>query len=96
MNTSEPNWVAKIAALEAKLGREANLNELLVLARGHYMTDEEIEAQKLSYARAEAAFGSDAAEAAYRAAVMKGDKTEIKRLDDEAILRVANITKRQS
>ena len=43
MNTSEPNWVAKIAALEAKLGREANLNELLVLARGHYMTDEEIE-----------------------------------------------------
>ena len=46
------------------------------------------EAQRRSFMRAEASFGSDADQAAYRAAVDHGDKAEIARLEAEASARV--------
>ena len=91
MNPSESTWAAKVAALRAKLGRDPNLNELLTLCRGHTMTPEEVAAQRDSFARAETAFGPDAAEAAYRAAVTRGDRAEVERLDAEAEARLRRL-----
>jgi hypothetical protein len=48
-----------------------------------------MQAQCKSLARAEAGFGSDADEAAYRAALVAGDDETISRLDAEAAARVA-------
>ena len=46
------------------------------------------EAQKRSFMRAEASFGSDADEAAYRRAIAHGDEAKIARLEAEAAARV--------
>jgi hypothetical protein len=46
------------------------------------------EAQRRSFMRAEASFGSDADEAAYRCAVTHGDEATIARLEAEASARV--------
>lgn len=83
------SWKSKVDALRQKLGRDPDLNELLPLAREHRMTAEEIDIQRRSYGRAEAEIGSDADEAAYRAAVSRGDAHEIERLDRAAAARVA-------
>lgn len=64
------------------------LTALLEKAARHVMTPEEIRAQRRSFVVAEAGFGSDADEAAYRAAYDAGDKTEIERLDFESGLRM--------
>lgn len=48
------------------------------------MTEAELRAQRRSYVVGEAAMGSDADEAAYRAAVERGDQTAIANLDAEA------------
>lgn len=49
-----------------------------------YATEEELRAQRRSDVASEAAWGSDADEAAYRSAVERGDKAEIARLAIEA------------
>lgn len=84
-------WAEKVAELREKLGRDPDLNELLQLCRGHEMTVEEIAAQRQSYARAELGFGTDADEAAYRAAVARGDRHEVERLDREAEARMGSV-----
>ena len=84
-------WTQKVAALAAKLGRSPGLDELSTMARSHKASKEEIDAQRLSYARAEAAFGTDAQEAAYARAVHNGDTAEIERLEREAEARVAAV-----
>jgi hypothetical protein len=48
------------------------------------LTKEELRAQRRSWVAAESGFGSDADEAAYRAAYERGDTTEMARLDAEA------------
>jgi hypothetical protein len=48
-----------------------------------HATEEELRAQRRSYAATEAAWGSDADEAAYRAACNRGDKEEMARLEAE-------------
>lgn len=88
MTATEKSWAAALEALRLKLGREPDLNELLVLCRGHDMTPEEIAAQRTSFVRAEVGFGSDSDEAAYRAAVASGDRATVERLDREAELRM--------
>ena len=55
------------------------------------MTIAELKAQRRSYVRAEAGFGSDADERAMRDAMARGDKAEIKRLDMEAEARMAAV-----
>ncbi len=65
------------------------LMALLEKARNHVMTKEEYEAQRRSFVVAEAGFGSDADEAAYRMAFDADDKAEIERLTFEADLRMA-------
>lgn len=68
---------------------DKHLEKLLAEARGREpMSADEIEAQKRSFVRAEAGFGSDSDEAAYAAAVARGDKVEIERLDKEAEARM--------
>lgn len=89
MNQPQRLWSETVAELRAKLGRDPDLNELLVLCRGHEMTEEELAAQRESFVLAEMAFGDDAAEAAYRAAVSRGDRDEIDRLDKLAEQRLA-------
>ena len=67
-----------------------NLARLLAKARARGpMGKAEREAQRRSYVRAEMGFGSDADEAAMRAAVARGDKAEIARLEREAEARMA-------
>lgn len=61
-----------------------DLAALLEAARGHVMTPEERRAQRRSMVAAEAAFGSDADEAAYRDALARGDAAEAARLNAEA------------
>lgn len=48
-------------------------------------------AQRRSFIRADAGFGSDADEAAYRGALEAGDAEAIKRLDKESRARVAQV-----
>lgn len=67
---------------------ETTLARLLARAAQHKMTPAEIEAQRRSFARAEAGFGSDADEAAYRAALVRGDEPELRRLRRQADERV--------
>lgn len=50
-------------------------------------------AQRLSFMRAEASFGSDADEAAYRRAIAHGDEAEIARLEAEASARIDAVDK---
>ncbi|WKV16974.1 hypothetical protein [Microcystis phage MJing1] len=57
---------------------------LLEQARSHRMTPDEIRAQRRSYVAGEMAMGSDADEAAYRAALAAGDAAEVARLNAEA------------
>jgi hypothetical protein len=75
----------------------SRLDELFAEARAYWeaMTPGEraamVEAQAASYARAEAAFGSDADEAEYRAALESGDAerlAEVKRKQDERLRRL--------
>jgi hypothetical protein len=61
-----------------------DLDALLKRAVERGVTEEELCAQRRSYVASEAALGSDADEAAYRAALERGDKDEIIRLDAEA------------
>lgn len=57
------------------------------LARGP-MSKEELEAQRRSWVRGEAGLGSDADEAAHRAAYEAGDKKALQRLQIEAEARM--------
>lgn len=66
-----------------------NLDALLAQAKAHRpMTPEEVEAQRQSWVRGEMGLGSDADEAAYRAALESGDTETLKRLDLESMQRV--------
>lgn len=89
MIDSEPTWHQKVAALAIELGRTPTLAELLPLATKHNMSPEELRAQRDSYVRAEMGFGSDADEAAYRAALFAGDKAELDRLEAASQARMA-------
>ena len=74
--------------------RRDDLEALIAKARAEFdaLTPEEKrahqEAQKRSYLRAEAAFGSDADEAAYRAALAANDKAALVVLEAAAIERM--------
>jgi hypothetical protein len=74
-----------------------DLEKLIADARAKVdaMTPQELRAmleqQARSVARAEAAFGSDADEAAYSAAYMAGDQAAIDRLNAEGEARVARL-----
>jgi hypothetical protein len=72
----------------AKLIAEAN-------ARFDALTPEQKRAhreeQRRSYLRAEAAFGSDADEAAYRAALASDDKTALVALEAQAVERMSAV-----
>jgi TRAP-type C4-dicarboxylate transport system substrate-binding protein len=79
----------------------ADLGRLIAAARARWdaMTPEErdamLKAQAASYARAEAAFGSDADEAEYRAALESGDPeriAEVKRKEAERLARATTPT----
>lgn len=59
------------------------LDALLDAAIKRGITEEELRAQRLSHVASEAAWGSDADEAACRAAHHRGDKEEMARLDAE-------------
>tara|TARA_R110000850_G_scaffold138657_1_gene259711 strand:+ start:168 stop:434 length:267 start_codon:yes stop_codon:yes gene_type:complete len=52
---------------------------------------EELKAQRRSYLRAEAGFGSDADEAAYRQALSDGDTAKIAELDEAAERRMESV-----
>lgn len=75
----------------------ANLDQMLAEAveAVKRMTPEErgemYRAQRRSFMRAEASFGSDADEAAYSRAVAHGDEKEVARLEAEASARVAAV-----
>jgi hypothetical protein len=72
-----------IVAMESITDRtQMTLEALLKTARP--ATEEDLRAQRRSYVAGEAAWGSDADEAAYRAALKRGDKDEIGRLNAEA------------
>lgn len=79
--------------MQPKAPDRPTLAALLERARGHKMTPAEIDAQRRSWVRAEAGFGSDADEAAYHAAVAAGDKKEITWLDAEAEERIRRVNK---
>ena len=67
------------------MARCPTLSALLDRARATApMTPEQIRAQRRSYVAAEAAFGSDADEAAYAAAALCGDVDTMRRMDAEA------------
>lgn len=66
-------WHQKVADLAIRLQRTPTLDELLELNRGHQMSETELRAQRDSFVRAQMGFGSDADEAAYRAALAAGD-----------------------
>ncbi len=66
-----------------------DLEALLAEAKKHPPTEEQLQAQRLSFVRAEAGFGSDRDEAEYRAAVLAKDEAILQRLDAEAAGRVA-------
>lgn len=70
-------WHQKVAALALRLCRTPTLEELLELNRSHQMTEEEVRVQRDSFVRAQIGFGSDADEAAYRAALDAGNAREI-------------------
>ncbi len=59
-----------------------------------HATDEELRAQRRSWVASEAAWGSDADEAAYRAAFDRGDKEEMVRLDAEGEARKQRVIAR--
>ena len=67
------------------------LSHLIEQAKARPVSRAELEAQRRSYVRAEAGFGSDADERAIRDAMARGDKAEIKRLDMEAEARTAAV-----
>jgi len=83
------DWLDKRAELAAKLGRDPDLNELVILARTHTPTEAELAAQRHNFVRGEIGMGGDRDEAAYRAAVERGDGPEIARLDAAAAARMA-------
>lgn len=71
------------------------LDALLKQAKAHRpMTPEEIEAQRQSWVRGEMGMGSDADEAAYRAALESEDTETLKRLDLESMQRVETTRKK--
>lgn len=67
------------------------LARLLQKAAAHKMSKREIEAQCQSWIAGEIGMGSDADEAAYAVALVRGDTAEIARLDAEAEARVKRI-----
>lgn len=79
--------------------QEVTLEEMLEHARTAWdqMSDEEKrhmqQEQRKSFVRAEAGFGSDADEAAYREAYEAGDMDAIKRLEEESQARIAEAEK---
>ncbi len=52
------------------------------------MTEAELKAQRESFVRAEVGMGSDRDEAAFRAAMDRGDKAEMARLEAEGLARM--------
>lgn len=64
------------------------LDELIKKAREHKMTPEERMAQRRSFVRAEAGFGSDADEAAMRRALEAGDAEAVAALNVDAGIRM--------
>lgn len=79
MIDTELPWHQKVADLAIRLQRTPTLDELLELNRGHQMSEAELRAQRDSFVRAQMGFGSDADEAAYRAALDASDPREIAR-----------------
>lgn len=66
------------------------LDDLIAQARAMPpMTEAELKAQRDSFVRAEVGFGSDADEAAYRAALVESDTETLARLSAEADARMA-------
>ena len=51
MTEKPKTWTEKVAAERARIGRPLTIDELIGLAKGHRMTPEEIEAQRLSWTR---------------------------------------------
>ncbi len=64
--------------------KRPNLDVLLAKAKEHKVTNEELQEQHKNYVISEMTMGNDADEAAYRSALDRNDKEEIKRLDEEA------------
>lgn len=89
MIDSQPTWQQRVSALAVELGRAPVLAELLPLAAKHRMTEAEIAAQRDSFVRAEMGFGSDADEAAFRAALEAGDTEALSRLEAASQARMA-------
>lgn len=89
MIDSGPTWQQRVSALAVELGRAPVLAELLSLAAKHRMTEAEIAAQRDSFVRAEMGFGSDADEAAFRAALEAGDTEALSRLEAASQARMA-------
>lgn len=63
--------------------KRPELDALLDAAIKRGVTEEELQAQRRHYVASEAAWGSDADEAAYRAAHGRGDMAEMARLNAE-------------
>lgn len=63
---------------------DSELKKLLEEAVKRPATAEELRQQRRSYVASEMAWGSDADEAAYRAALERGDKEKIAQLEAEA------------
>jgi len=63
--------------------KRPKLDVLLAKAREHKITNEELQEQRKNYVISEMAIGNDGDEAAYRDALDRDDKEEIKRLDIE-------------
>ena len=76
---------------DVKVNINKELEALLVEARKHPVTAEQLRAQRQSIARAELSFGSDQDEIEYRAALRAKDTTTLERLDAEAAIRVAKL-----
>lgn len=73
----------------SSLPPKPELLDALRRAAGRKMTPAEVAAQRRSYVRAEIGFGSDADEAAYRAALVAGSTAALARLEAEAQARMA-------
>ena len=95
MIDTELTWHQKVAALSARLERTPTLEELLDLNRTHQMSEEELRVQRDSFVRAQMGFGSDADEAAYRAALDAGDPREIELHEAASQLRMWHYDQKQ-
>jgi hypothetical protein len=76
------------AEMLAILGYRPNLSRLIEAARGHKMTQAELDAQRRSFVRGEMGLGSDKDEAAYAKALRENDAATLARLDTEAQARM--------